>query len=496
MGNRKTLQIFYMMLIIQCFVIVIWAGQKERLNVDEMFTMEGAKQDGVGMRYWDLEEGFYGREHSNEEFLEHMTVYSDELLINQGIVRIGERLIHGEFYYVMVNLAASIRPGYIPWETGAGMNLLFFLIAQIVLFQVVKGIFGGTCALYSSAIYGFSAGAISTVLYVRCYMMIVMCVLLLIYVYLKLINANRRWQKAACVLGLYFLAGISYLVHQFGMILFVIITMLFVLYILVSKKKNALFWIISGYCVPVLLMYKIVFARVKDFFASGVSTIFWGSVRSISIERTVRYIKELLCAIAGHLFANIWIMALVMSGFLFLFLWAGKRHKKLTLNEKLIVVLLTMIIIVYYTIIIAGGAISWKYFCPVYPMIAILMGVAASSVFTALEKSVMCRSAMVIVGICIVAVSYGSGQVSELFRGEKAMREEMEERYHGINGIMVHHDCTGTGENRLYEAATLWPQESNVLVIQNKVLQENCVIIGRMIKFCFGLQMTMTGKKQ
>ena len=90
--------VYLHLLIIQCFVIVIWAGQKERLNVDEMFTMEGAKQDGVGMRYWDLEEGFYGREHSNEEFLEHMTVYSDELLINQGIVRIGERLIHGEFY--------------------------------------------------------------------------------------------------------------------------------------------------------------------------------------------------------------------------------------------------------------------------------------------------------------------------------------------------------------------------------------------------------------
>ena len=61
------------------------------------------------------------------------------ILINQGIVRIGERLIHGEFYYVMVNLAASIRPGYIPWETGPrsrkNLSLLqkqFYTSAELV----------------------------------------------------------------------------------------------------------------------------------------------------------------------------------------------------------------------------------------------------------------------------------------------------------------------------------------------------------------------------
>ena len=42
-----------------------------------------------------------------------------------------------------------------------------------------------------------------------------------------------------------------------------------------------------------------------------------------------------------------------------------------------------------------------------------------------------------------------------------------------MNGIMVHHDFQGIGENWLYEAATLWPLESSVLIIQNKMLYED-----------------------
>ena len=85
MGKKKNIGIFCIIIVVQCLVILAWGTQKERLNVDEMFTMEGAGQGGKGMQYWDRTDNFYGSEHTSQEFREYMTVYHDELLIYQGI---------------------------------------------------------------------------------------------------------------------------------------------------------------------------------------------------------------------------------------------------------------------------------------------------------------------------------------------------------------------------------------------------------------------------
>lgn len=473
MGKKTNIWVFCIFLIVQCLIIIAWGTQKERMHVDEMFTMEGIKQSGASMRYWDLAEDFYGREHTKEEFLEHMTVNYDDLIVKKGMAQVTDSLLHREFYYALINLVSSIRPGRIPWSTCVGFNLVCFLITQIILYLIAEEDFGDTCALFATAIYGFSAGAISTVLYARCYMMLAMYAVLLIYVFHRFVKAGRAWQRILCIIGSAVIAFCAYRTHQFGTILFIMITGLSVLYMLVKKKWNALVWLGVGYGIPCLLGFPIIWGRLRKFFTGGIAPTFYRNVISIPISLRITYMIEFINTVADHILGNIWIALLVTVGIIYYFVRIKVWRKDSTLKNKLVALGLVMIVAAYYLVMIFGGAIAWRYFSPVYPIIALLLGVVASLIYTDNGISVRARRVVLAVVICIPLISYGSYHVSEMYAGEKACREELEAKYHGVNGVMVHHDFQGIGQNWLYEAATLWPQESNVLVIQNKMLNEN-----------------------
>lgn len=472
MYKRRAIYIFFILLVLQCVVIVFWGGKKERMHVDEMFTMEGAKQEGTGKCYWDLTEGFYGSEHTSEEFRERLTVNYEDLIIRQGMAKIVDRLLNGNFYYVIVNLVSTIRPGEIPWKLGAGLNLLFFLFSQIILFLTARELFGEICALCATTFYGFSAGAISTVLYVRCYMLLSLYILILIYAYLRLIRATGRFQRGVYVLCTMGIGCLCYLIHQFGTILFVIITVVFVLYMLVQRKKSALAWVLGGYGIAGVLGGRIVFDRLYSFFTSGVSSLFYENVRKCSAIRFGVYAIKLIHIVAEHLFVSLWVFVFFVAGICYYLVRMKIWRNDSVLKEKSMPLVLLAIVVFYYMVLVFGGAIAWRYFCPVYPVIALLVGLCISLVFNTLPNLQWKRDIVIAAGVFMPIISYGLGRISEMYLGKEAARKELEKNYHGVNGIMVHHDYIGIGENWLYEAATLWSQEANVLVIQNKVLRE------------------------
>lgn len=472
LDEKKSILIFCVVLILQCLVIVAWGTQKERMHVDEMFTMEGVKKEGAGMQYWDLEEDFYGTEHTREEFLKRMIVEEDDLIIKGGTAHVVEKLLHGDIYYVLINLLSSIWPGYIPWVIGAGFNLLCFLVAQIILYQIVKEDFGNICALFTTAIYGFSAGGISTVLYARCYMMLIMFEILLIYVFHRFVKTKKPWQRMLCIIYTEALAYFLYRTHQFGVILFLLTIGLAVLYMLIKKKWELLLWLGAGYGIPGLLGYRIIWHRVRAFFVGGVSQTFYNSLFNTPISWRITYVKGLFSIIAEHMFGNIWIMLIVTVVICLYLIRIKIWHGDSMLKEKTAVLGTVIIIVAYELMLVLGGAIAWRYINPIYPFIAVLLGavVSLACVDTGISKSA--KIVIWVVTACIPIISYGMHSVSEMYTGEKAMREELEENYHGVNGIMVHHDMQGDGENWLYEAATLWPSESEVLVLQHHMIME------------------------
>ncbi len=452
---------------IQCLVILAWGMQKERLNVDEMFTMEGVGQGGKGMRYWDLADGFYGSEHTGREFQEYMTVYHDELLIYQGVGNVIDGLIHRNLYYTLVNLAATGNPGNIPWRVGVGVNLFCFVLAQTALYLIAKELYNDKGALCTILFYGFSAGAISTVLYVRCYMMLTMLELFLIYLDIRFVRTEKRLEKGLCIVGSGILAVLCYRLHQFGIILFAVTTFLFVFYILIKRKKSCFLWMTVGYGIPVLIGAGYIVPQLGKLLSGDIAGIFYTNVKSMTLIQMFKQMIEVVRIVAAHLYVNLGIMILCFAVVLVLYMKrkGGRRQES---TDVSMLWLLAGCVAGYYCILLCGGAVAWKYMAPVYPVIILVFTIW---VLNALDHSGKYNIAIIAGGACVLLASYDTRHISELFCGEEAVREMLETNYHGVNGIMVHHESAG--ENWLYEAATLWPQESKVLVIQNKMLYED-----------------------
>lgn len=479
MEKRKRVLIFCIILLLQCLVIAAWGTQKVRLNIDEMFTMEGVRQGGQSMRYWDMTEDFYGKEHSYQEFSDHMTVTTDGLFLYQGMSEVSDALLHRDIYYSLINLLSTVRPERIPWPVGVGLNLLFFVVSQILLYSIAKEILGEAGALATVTMYGFSTGAISTVLYVRCYMLLTLYVLLLIYLYLRFMAAEKGWQKVLYIVSTELLAFLCYRTHQFGVILFGAITALFVLYMIGSRKKN-LIWLAAGYGLSVLLGIRVVLPRVQGFFGDGVAAVFYKSVRDMSGERFAANIIQMFCIVAQHLFVRVRIMLLFAAVMLLLYgriMYIRRKNverceEKGDRNQFVMIAIFMICVAIYYGILIMGGAVAWKYLSPVYPLIVLAFMSMLFRIGRAMNPSFRVKAATAAAGILLTLVSYDANHVSELFAEEAGMREILETQYSGINGIMVHHDVQGDGENCLYEAAALWPEESNVLVLQHHMILE------------------------
>lgn len=462
-----------LIILLQCIVISGWGRQKEGMHTDEMFTLEGSKQGGRSMRYWDHLEGFFNAEHTREEFAEWITTYPEDLLVNLGIDEVIDALVNRDCYYTLVNLAATLFPGVFTYWIGVGINMFLFVVAQILLYNIGKRLGGEACALTAVAVYGFSAGAISTVLYIRCYMMIVVLLLATIVLYMEFANMKKSGQRIFGLIGFYILLVVSYQVHQFGVILFAITTVFFLFYFIMKGDWRSLIWIGGGYGLPAILGWRIVYNSICGLIGGGaIGQLFWAVFRGSKLKDFLYREIQLLIISGRHLLADKWMVCLLGSGYLILFFVILKKYKAkeiILIKENLLAVVVFFIAGIYNMILLMGGASAWRYISPIYPLIILLLTLLWFKAAEKLKNAQLVMSLFIGIFVVITLVSYKEVRVSELYIGTKALRAEVEKRYNGWNGIMVHH---GLSENWLYEAATLWPEDSHVLLVKNEVLHD------------------------
>lgn len=473
--NHTRAILFLVILLVQCFTIIEWGTKKEGFNVDEMFTLEGSKQGGYDMQYWDYQENFYGTEHTGEEFKQWLITYPDELLLNQDIYEVMNALVHRNLYYTLINLASTIYPGKLTCWIGIGLNMVFFVVSQLLLYNIARRISNHVYALLTVSIYGFSAGAVSTVLYNRCYMLLTLLVLTIILLYLKFPSLKYSWSKAGALLILYTLLLISYKTHEFGIILFGIVTILFLMYYVVKKMHSSILWIILGYGIPSLIGFPLFYKKIANSFA-GVTTLFWNYLSQGSIDDFINQGYISIITVSKHLFAHTRIVLLLLCVYVILTLIKAKKNSykiASSLKQNFILFVLFLLVVLYYTILIMGGAAgslySWKYLSPLYPIIILLTTMTLSVI---LSQNILIKAIPVMYGLLFAittCISYHNIHVSELYIGEKVLKETIAAKYSDYNGIMVQLDTSG--EISLYKPAALWPDDSHILVLKHSTFE-------------------------
>lgn len=461
-NKNKYLIWLVLIVFLQCLVIFYWANQKNIGFVDEYFTLEGAAQGGAGMQYWDTHGEFYGLEHDREEFYEFLTTWEEDLLIKQGPSELVNAFVNHNFYYICVNLAFSILPGVLTKWVGILLNVLLFLGVQGMLYKISAVLADKKTGLLVVSIYGFSAGAISTVTYIRCYLMLSFFSLLIYGIQLYYARCTTYLKRILCISANLILFVIGYKIHQFGVVLYALIIFFGMLGLLIKKEVSKFVWMLMGYLVPVLLVFPIFLQYAKAFLFGGVGKFFMRSLSNMNAETFTKGLIGNIEWMLNHLFCNDSVF--IILGILLVLLW--RQDKEKNINKKLSIndyewLVWGIIIVCYFLILILGGANAWRYVSPIYPFVIMLVVLSFRKING--EISIKNHHTLLFVGIFVVCsiTSWNDKHISDLYLDKDELQYQVNEKYEDVNGIMIHH---GLSQNWLYEAASYWPEGSNVLV--------------------------------
>ena len=108
---------------------------------------------------------------------------------------------HPPFYYFILHTVCSFFPDRFSKWFGLSINIIAFVLSQILLFLISRELFNGLIwQLLPMALYGFSPIAVDIVLYIRMYSVLVLFTLLLFFVHLNMLEGKLKLPYLWCFL--------------------------------------------------------------------------------------------------------------------------------------------------------------------------------------------------------------------------------------------------------------------------------------------------------
>ncbi len=180
-------------ILLQLGNIMYYANQKQGYYVDEIYTMELANH------YY--EPFLTSREKYYEEWHDAQ-YYQDSLIPKENIFEYGSviynqsRDVHPPLYYLIYHTVSSFLPITISKWIGISINIVFFFISSILLYAISKRFFEcRSIQLLPNILWGFSVAAVSSVMYIRMYVLLTATVLFFVWTYLRYVYNKELTKK-------------------------------------------------------------------------------------------------------------------------------------------------------------------------------------------------------------------------------------------------------------------------------------------------------------
>lgn len=462
--------VFFIMLLMQIIVIIFWGNVKEGFFIDELYSMEGAHSIsrqilGDEGYKWQEQSDFFERWHESDEFINHVTVFAEDRLLTTNFRFIIKRFLQNP-YYSILNMISGLNPGSFSKWHGIAINIVFFLLAQILFYRLSTKIFENQKdALWITAFYGFSAGAISTVIYIRTYMLSTLIILLLLTLYYALWENKQIWIEFLYIFASLILTYLGYLTHQYVIIFGAIFALTYLLLCAIMKKWRK------------LLSHGLIFL------AAGLGYLSQNSIASMldseqgeaAIENLfhkpiVSFIKDIAsftATVMNHLFGNKYLACLAILAIIILFIYQLLMKKEnilvRSLQKRTVYWILLAMAIVY--IIVIGRIcpwINWRYICTSYPIIVLAVwGIAGDLLGNTIgeHKKILIFGCFFL--LCILCF-YNTKHISELHIGSKEEAKILAEKYRDVDSIFAYDQ----DEGRLYLNSYIYAPETRVYITE------------------------------
>ena len=448
-----------LIVLVQAGMILHFGEQKVGFHEDEMATYELSNLPGG---FLHLTDGFLETWVPGDFFQYPLTADQQRAFDYSIPYHNQENDVHPPFYYYVIHTASSCFPGTFSKWIGIIPNLLFCMLATVLLFFLSQRLWGSsTLALITAAAWAWSVGAMSTAVFIRMYAMLTVCCLLLVLAHLRALEeaqkGNLRGRTLLMLLACTFL-GI--LTQYYFLVFCFFLCGLFFLYLALTKR-----W-------AFLLKY-----TAAEFGAIGLSVLYFPQMlyhifsgyrgkqaleNAVSSGQYLSHIRSVASIISKQLF-NGWIVELILLLAAAAAVYGVKRfffrrrsqtsgQWPFSLRQTLLVAAAGLVAAGYILVIVkvAPYQVDRYYMC-VYPLIIL---VVVHALWAAAGCFIRKRQVLFpLVALCflvITGLSYQRQSVNYLYP-EYAQRAQALAPYQGASVIVLNGDYAWAPDHWLTE---------------------------------------------
>ena len=377
-SNLKCHLCFIGLLIFQ--VILMYgkcAGMGESIGGDEFFSY-GLANNTDEYIFWDLnhialeadENGFF----NGTDLQEYLQVEKGEEFSFDRVFWNQAMDVHPPLYYLVLNSVSSLFTGRFSVWYGRGINIVIFILTEIILYLTGLKLVNSHAALLPCVIWGFSSAAQMLTGYIRMYALLSLFCIMFFYCHVRLIMNEKHGKKNFFLLIFTVVCG--GLTHYYFYVYMVCLSGCYLLYNLfvLRRRKGLLKYIcvcglggIINLCIFPAAIRHVLFSYRGEEVRDNLTNNTWlaldyvkGLVKAIFGEQLIIFIviAVLVCAI------GIWKIYKRDSDF---------KISQYVGNVDVMIALLNLFSMLLYTVIIMKTSIyvAWYYISPIYTVLCL-----------------------------------------------------------------------------------------------------------------------------
>jgi len=229
--------VLILILIFQLITVFFFAFQKQGYMIDEIASYRLANT--YFYKKYSPDSELYNKWTKSAYFSQYVNVQEKYTFSYDSVFFNQKKDVHPPFYYLILHTICSFFPETFSKWFGLSINIVFFIICNIFLFLISIKVFENKyVALLPIIIWGFSAGAISTVLFIRMYMMLTALIVLFVYCHFLMLEKEHSCKT---LISFFIITLFGFMTHYYFLFFAFIVAYLYFLYCLIKNKWKELF---------------------------------------------------------------------------------------------------------------------------------------------------------------------------------------------------------------------------------------------------------------
>lgn len=436
----------------QVLVCVHFGLEKTGYHIDEIFTYE--LSNGYYQPFLSKLTNFHNIWNDSEIFSDALSAQGNERFQYDSVYYNQTKDVHPPFYYFLIHTISSIFEGsYNKW-IGISLNIIFFIPSCILLYKISKRLIQDEVISWLPLVlWGYSISTISSVIFIRMYVLLTFAVLLFVYIYIKYIHEKEITKKAIfyTILATY----LGCMTQYYFLIFAFLITFIICLTMLIRQKYVNMFKFGLSVTAGVVLLFTTFPSAYRHIFDGGYrGEEAFENAEDLSriIPNFMTFISDISKQMLGDKLGELIILAFLLYIFWEIFNkfickisiknsknkesitltleWFGKKELAISLtNINFIIATLTLVVTGYIMLIsLVGAYITLRYVYCILPLFCLCfiywLSKIANKFIPKYKQQILSILTIVIVALGLRNVTpdflYKSNEYIEVFAQENA----------------------------------------------------------------------------